>query len=124
MKIKRKRMVPAKRKSAVPAMNRTKPKKKAQIEIPDREAALVDSRFWTVRVQPGPPTVLGHYIVSGTMVLKNHGPGTIMINNGRREDIVVEPDLSRIITVVEHVEVFTIDEKTALVEFEFIPGLK
>jgi hypothetical protein len=105
-------------------MKKTNEKKKAQIEIPDREAALVDSRFRTVRVQPGPPTVLGSYIVSGTMVLKNHGPGTIMIKNGRREDIVVEPGAPRIIYVYQHVEVFTTDEKSALVEFEYIPGLK
>jgi hypothetical protein len=104
--------------------NKTKEKKKAQIEIPDREAALVDRKFWTVRVQPDTLTVLGSNIVSGTMVLKNYGSGTIRINNGTRETIELELGVPRIISVYHQVELFTTDEKSALVEFEFLPGLK
>jgi len=99
-------------------------KKRVQPEIPDREAELLNHRFWTVRVPPATLTVLGSYIVSGTMVLKNYGPATIGINNGRREGLELKSGATRIIYVYQHVEVFTTDEKSALVVFEYIPGLK
>jgi hypothetical protein len=52
---------------------KTNSKKKMQPEIPVQEAELLNHRFWTVRVPPDTLTVLGNYIVSGTMVLKNYG---------------------------------------------------
>lgn len=103
---------------------KTKITTKVQPKIPTQETELVDHRFRTVRVQPGVVTVLGSYIGSGTMVMKNYGPGPIGINYGRPEGIELEPGATRIIHVYQHVEVFTTDEKSALVEFEYIPGLK
>lgn len=103
---------------------RTKSQKKLQPEIPDWEAELLNHRFWTVRVRPATLTVLGSYIVSGTMVLKNYGPATIAINNGRREGLELESGATRIISVYQRMEVFTTEEKSALVVFEYIPGLK
>ncbi len=94
------------------------------LEIPGREAELLNHRFWTVRVPASELTVLGEYITSGTMVLKNYGPATIFINNGRREGLELESGETCIIFVYQHVGVYTTGEKSALVVFEYIPGLK
>jgi hypothetical protein len=99
--------------------------KKLQLEIPLQEAELLNHRFWTVRVPASELKVLGEYITSGTMVLKNYGPGKILINNGRQtEGLELEPGETRIIYVHQHVSVYTTGEKSALVVFEYIPGSK
>jgi hypothetical protein len=104
---------------------KTKPTKKLQPEIPVEEAELLNHRFWTVRVPPDTLKVLGEYITSGTMVLKNFGPGKILINNGRQtEGLGLERGETRIIYVYQEVALFTTGEKSALVVFEYIPGLK
>ena len=95
------------------------------LEIPVREAELLNHRFWTVRVQASERKVLGEFITSGTMVLKNYGPDKILIYNGRRnEGIALESGDTRIIDVYQHVSVYSTGEKSALVVFEYIPGLK
>jgi hypothetical protein len=102
-----------------------KRKKQMQTEIPVQEAELLNHRFWTVRVPASELKVLGEYITSGTMVLKNFGPGKILINNGRQtEGLELESDDTRIIYVHQHVSVYTTGEKSALVVFEYIPGSK
>lgn len=99
--------------------------KKLQLEIPLQEAELLNHRFWTVRVPAGELKVLGEYITSGTMVLKNHGPDKILIDNGRQnEGLSLESGETRIIYVYQHVSVYADGEKSALVEFEYIPGSK
>jgi hypothetical protein len=103
----------------------TKRAKQMQPEIPVREAELLNHRFWTVRVQASEQKVLGEFITSGTMVLKNYGPDKILIDNGRRnEGIALESDDTRIIYVHQHVSVYAAGEKSALVVFEYIPGSK
>jgi len=102
-----------------------KPTKQMPLEIPVREAELLNHRFWTVRVQASERKVLGEFITSGTMVLQNHGPDKILIDNGRRnEGIALESGDTRIIDVYQHVSVYSTGEKSALVKFEYIPGLK
>ena len=104
---------------------KTKSTKKLQPEIPVREAELLNHRFWTVRVPASELKVLGEFITSGTMVLKNYGPDKILIDNGRHnEGIALESGETRIIYVYQHVSVYSTGEKSALVEFEYIPGLK
>jgi len=104
---------------------KTKYTKKIQPEIPVQEAELLNHRFWTVRVQASELKVLGEYITSGTMVLKNYGPDKILIDNGRRnEGIALESGDTRIIYVYQHVSVYSNGEKSALVVFEYIPRLK
>jgi hypothetical protein len=104
---------------------KTKSTKKMQPEILDREAELPNHRFWTVRIPASEQKVLGEFITSGTMVLQNHGPDKILIDNGRRnEGIALESGDTRIIYVHQHVSVYSTGEKSALVEFEYIPGLK
>ena len=102
-----------------------KPTKQMQPEIPIQEAELLNHRFWTVRVLASEQKVLGEFITSGTMVLKNYGPDKILIDNGRRnEGIALESGDTRIIYVHQHVSVYSTGEKSALVVFEYIPGLK
>jgi hypothetical protein len=97
-----------------------KTKKQMQTDIPVQEVELLNQRFWTVRVPPDTVTVLGKFILSGTMVLKNYGPAKIRINNGRREDIELESGATRIIYVHQHLEVLAIGDN-ALVVFEYMP---
>jgi hypothetical protein len=102
-----------------------KPTKQMPLEIPVREAELLNHRFWTVRVQASEQKVLGKFIASGTMVLKNYGPGKILIDNGSLNGgLALESGDTRIIYVYRHVSVHATGEKSVLVEFEYIPGLK
>lgn len=104
---------------------KTKSTEKLQPEIPVQEAELLNHRFWTVRVLAGELKVLGEYITSGTMVLKNYGPDKILIDNGRQnEGLGLESGDTRIIYVRQHVSVYANGEKSALVVFEYIPGAK
>jgi hypothetical protein len=104
---------------------KTKGKKQLPLEISDWEAELLSHGVWTVRVPPATLTVLGEYITSGTMVLRNCGPDKILIDNGRQnEGIALESGDTRIIYVYQHVSVYSNGEKSALVAFQYIPGLK
>ena len=103
---------------------KSKNAKQVPLEIPVREAELLSHGVWTVRVLAAELKVLGEYITSGTMVLKNYGPGKMLVNNGRQnEGIELESGDTRIIYVYQHVSVYTTGEKSALVAFEYIPGL-
>jgi hypothetical protein len=101
---------------------KSKTAKKLQPELRDQEApsATRDRRFWTTRIEPGAPTVLGENIFFGTMVMQNHGPGTIVVNTGSRDPVELLPGRVRVMTTREKVDVATIDKKSALLEFEFM----
>jgi hypothetical protein len=104
---------------------KTNENKKAQIEIPDREAALIDRRFWTVRIEPGTVTDLAKYITAGTMIMKNHGPDPVMVDTGyAADDVRLRPGQVQIMATRNQIRVATTGALPALVEFEFIPGLK
>jgi hypothetical protein len=106
-------------------MKKTNEKKKAQIEIPDREAALIDRRFWTVRIEPGTVTDLAKYITAGTLIMKNLGPESVMVDTGyAADDLRLRPGQVQIMATRSHIRVATTGALPALVEFEFIPGLK
>ena len=100
--------------------------KKLQPELRDQEAssATRDRRFWTTRIEPGAPTVLGENIISGTMVMQNHGPGTIVVNTNFLDPVELLPGRVRVMTIHGKVDVATIDQKSALLEFEFMHRLK
>ena len=61
------------------------------------------------------------------MVVKNHGPGTIVVDTGYSfENAKLLPGRVRVIRTYMKVEAKTIDESSALLEFEYMPkfGLK
>jgi hypothetical protein len=101
---------------------KTKTAKKLQSELRDQEAssATRDRRFWTTRIEPGAPTVLGENMFFGTMVMQNHGPGTIVVDTSYRDPVELLPGRVRVMTTHGKVDVATIDQKSALLEFEFM----
>jgi hypothetical protein len=104
---------------------KSKMMKKAQTEIPDQEAALVDRRFWTVRIMPGGPVVLGEHLHPGTIVMKNHGPGSIMVYTDYASiDVVLHSGEVRLLPTRRKIQVATTEGKPALVEFEYMLAVK
>jgi hypothetical protein len=104
---------------------KTKVTKKVRTEIPDREATLVDRKFWTTLIPPGGPIVLGKNLYLGTMVMQNHGPGSIMVDTGYvDDDVKLQPGQVRVMSTRQKIQVATTDGKRALLEFEFMLALK
>jgi hypothetical protein len=83
--------------------------------------------FWTMHIEPGKPTVLGQDLWPATMVVINHGPGTIVADTGYRfgetQNVKLLPGQVRVMATHNKVEVVTIDE-SALLEFEYLPKLR
>jgi hypothetical protein len=108
---------------------KSKTTKKSQRELPGQEApsATRDQKFWTMRIEPGAPTVIAERIAPRTMmiVIQNHGPGKVVINTGYRDEVgEILPGRVRLMSINDKIHVETIDEKSALLEFEFMPTLK
>jgi hypothetical protein len=104
---------------------KTKVTKKVRTESPDREATLVDRKFWTTLIPPGAPIVLGKNLYLGTMVMQNHGPGSIMVDTGYvDDDVKLQPGQVRVMSTRQKIQVATTDGKPALLEFEFMLALK
>ena len=61
----------------------------------------------------------------GTMVVKNHGPGTIVVDTGYDYDNVkLLPGQVRVIATYKKVEAMTLDEDSAVLEFEYMPKIR
>ena len=81
--------------------------------------------FWTINVPPGPPTVLGKGLYRLTMVLQNHGPGSIWVNTGYVDDNVrLGPDQTRVIAIRDQIQIVTTDGNFALCDFEIKHAMK
>lgn len=100
---------------------------KGKTKLATHDAALVTSSpgrsFWTVRVEPGGPLVLGKNLYPGTVIMKNHGPGAIMVDTGYVNDEPrLQPDQVRVMATRDKIQIATTDGKSALLEFEFMPA--
>ena len=59
------------------------------------------------------------------MVMKNHGPGTIVVNTGYDYDNVkLLPGRVQVIATYNKVKAMTLDENSALLEFEYMPKIR
>jgi hypothetical protein len=124
---KRKSRLPAKRKHPVAAHDAALGNLGGQSKLPGCEATseIPSGKFWTMRIEPGAPTVLGEKILPGIMVVKNHGPGTIVVDTGYDyENVKLLPGWVRVIMTDNKVEAKTIDENSALLEFEYMPKIR
>ena len=94
---------------------------KSRTEVPDQKIPLPtpNRKFWTMRVEPGKPTILGDNLGPGMMVVQNHGPGTIHFQRGYGDPVKLRPGRVRIIATHNKIEVVSSDKKAALLEFEF-----
>jgi hypothetical protein len=80
--------------------------KKIQPETPNREAALVDRRFWTASIEPGTFTDLATNITAGTVIMKNLGPESIMLDTGYGpDDVRLRPGQAQIMAIQNHIRV-------------------
>ncbi len=105
---------------------KTKTKKEVLCELADREAvASVDPKFWTVLIQPGGPVVLGDHLYLGTIVMKNHGPGSLMVyTNYASMDVTLHAGDVRVMPTRHKIQVATASGKPALLEFEYMHAVK
>jgi hypothetical protein len=104
---------------------KTKVQKKPLIQEATPE--IPSGRFWMTRIEPGVPTVLGKDIWPGSMIVKNHGPGTIVVESGYdfgERHIELLPGALRVIATYKKVDVATIDENSALLEFEYMADIR
>jgi hypothetical protein len=104
-----------------------KNKTKLQSKFPIHEATheAPSGKFWTMRIEPGEPAVIGEKICQGIMVMKNHGPGTIVVDTGHGyENVKLLPGRVQVIATYNKVEVMTIDASSALLEFEYVPKFR
>lgn len=103
----------------------SKPTKKTETEIPDREGAIVDRRFWTVRIEPGEPQSLGKYLPAGVLVMRNLGPGAIHVNTGyTKVEAILPPGATDLMIVRGHIGLAIIDGNPAVLEFEYLLALE
>ena len=124
---KRKSQLPAKRKRPVADHGATPENPGGQSKLPIQEATseTPSGNFWTTRIEPGAPTVLGQNMVPGAMVVKNHGPGTIVVDTGYSyENVQLLPGWARVIGTNYKVEAKALDESSALLEFEYLPKFR
>ena len=107
------------------ATSKKKKKLKVQSKLPIHEPSseIPSGTFWTTRIEPGVPTVLGKNTWQGAMVMKNYGPGKILVDTGIVH-MELLPGSARVMRTHTDVEVKIIDEKSALLEFEYMPNLK
>jgi hypothetical protein len=70
-------------------------------------------------------TDLATSITAGTLIIKNLGPESVMIDTGYGADdmrLRLRPDQARIMAVQSHIRVRTTGASPALVEFDFMPA--
>lgn len=102
-----------------------KPKIQSKLSTNEKNQEIPSGKFWTTRIGSGAPTVLGENIVPGTMVVKNHGPGTIVVDTGYSyENVQLLPGRVRVIRTNMKVEAMALDENSALLEFEYMPKFR
>ena len=106
-------------------------KKKTKVEntLPIQESTpqIPSGNFWTMRIEPGKPSVLGKDLWPATMVLKNYGPAKIAIDTGYgfgENQLELLPGSVRVFATHNKVEVATIDANSALLEFEYMPKIR
>lgn len=108
---KRKRAVPANRKSAVPGHDAVLQRQPLQGK-------------WTQFIVAGEPAVIAHNI-SLCMAIKNAGPSTVLVStNYGRDEQKIAPNALRLIHVLGTFTVEVMGGKCATVEMEFMPRSK
>ncbi|MGB9043021.1 MAG: hypothetical protein WCC81_11195 [Pseudolabrys sp.] len=101
-------------------------KVKKKLTVQEAKPEIPSGNFWTMRIEPKARIVLGKDIWPGIMVMKNHGPGAIVVDTGYDfgdSHIELSPGLVRLIPIYKKVDVATIDD-SALLEFEYVPKIR
>ena len=112
MKItKRKRVVPAKRKRAVPTGD-------AVLENP--------SRKWQLRVGPKETVSAAENAPLCQLVIQNLGPAVVEVHCGEseRDTVILMPGKLSVMLAYGRIKIENVEEKWAIVEMEFSPRMK
>lgn len=119
---KKKKTTSGKKKSIALAKAKPKPKHAAPSERKDA-ARPYESGRWTVDIDPGKLAFIANGVVL-YVVIKNHGPSTILATTGLRDGEKVVPNLLRVLRVDGDLTLQTMDNQNATVEMEFMPRSK
>jgi hypothetical protein len=114
---KRKRTVPAKRKSAVPA--------KQEHAVPSHETALEDrTGHWIERIEPRGTALLSQTLGPIYFVIKNRSPNSVFLMAEYGDLMDLPPGKVRATYAAGTITVENRSEKSALIEFDFLPIYK
>jgi hypothetical protein len=113
MTTKRKRTVPAKRKSAVPA--------KEKHAVPSHETA---TGHWTQRIEPRGTALLSQTLGPIYFVIKNRSPNGVFLMAQYGDLMDLPPGKVRATYAAGTITVENRSEKSALIEFDFLPIYK
>jgi hypothetical protein len=91
---------------------------------PMRESPTCARNFWVLRLEPMERLLLGSNLCPGVMIMRNHGPGEIAVDTYGTPNLTFPPGSVRLVRTYEYVELESIDDKWAAIEFEFAPTAK
>jgi hypothetical protein len=111
--IKRKRTMPAKRKNTVPA--------KQAVPSPALEGRTA---HWTQTIEPKRVAFISENLMPVHFVIKNHGPGPVFLVAEQGKHMDLGPDAVHATYAAGIVRVENRSEKSALIQFEFVPIYK
>jgi hypothetical protein len=85
-----------------------------------REQAMSYDRFWSCRIVPRERLCLADGIYPGMLVIKNMGPGTIVVESDSYSTKIKSHEI-RLVTVAGSVHIETSEDRTSSVAFDYIP---
>jgi hypothetical protein len=97
--------------------------KKSQNRRPTCEPTCARN-FWALRLEPMERLLLASTLCPGVMIMRNHGPGEIMVDTYGTPQLTLPAGRLRLVRTFEYLEVESVDEKWARVEFDFMPTAK
>jgi hypothetical protein len=105
---------------------KSKISKKSKNERPHQKAPSTtrERKFWTMRVEPMERIMISKYLDRCLMVIQNHGPGKISVDNGNLDRVELMPGKLLVTAAGGQIDVESKDENSALIECEFTPTVK
>jgi hypothetical protein len=89
-----------------------------------REQAMSCDRFWSCRIAPSERLCLSEGIYRGVLVIKNMGPGTIVVESTYSRSTNIKAHEIRLISVAGSVHIETSEDGASSIAFEYVPTLK
>jgi hypothetical protein len=101
-------------------------RKKAQSKLPARDAALESpsGKFWTVWIGPMEIIPVADNMAPCQVVIKNHGPAIVGVCTGFHQEWNLMPGHFRLMSASSRLTVESREDKSALLEMEFLPASK
>lgn len=81
-------------------------------------------KFRTMRVEANERIKIAENINSCLMLVKNHGPGEVIIKTGYHNPVELPSGQLRLVRTIDWICIEGKDKNSALLEFEFMPTAK